>query len=74
MIAVGVDHAAFWAFLIFILNFIPTIGSILGTLLVSLYGLLQFGDFKPFLVLLVAIGLIQFLVGNVLPPDDDRPI
>ena len=68
MLAVGVDHAPFWAFLIFILNFIPTIGSILGTLLVSLYGLLQLGDFSLFLVLLAAIGLIQFFVGNVLQP------
>ena len=68
MIAVGVGHATFWAFLIFILNFIPTIGSILGTLLVALYGLLQLGDFRLFLVLLAAIGLIQFFVGNVLQP------
>lgn len=68
MIAVGVNHAAFWAFLVFILNFIPTVGTILATLLVSLYGLLQLGDFKAFLVLLIAVGLIQFFVGNVLQP------
>jgi predicted PurR-regulated permease PerM len=68
MVAVGLEHAAFWAFLIFILNFIPTIGSIIGTALPSLYGLLQFGDFKPFLILLAAIGVIQFLIGNVLQP------
>ena len=68
MIAVGVSHAAFWAFLILILNFIPTIGSIIGTALPSLYGLLQFGEFGPFLLLLSAIGTIQFLVGNVLQP------
>ncbi|HML92361.1 AI-2E family transporter [Methyloceanibacter sp.] len=68
MIAVGVDHAAFWAFLVFILNFIPTVGTILATLLVSLYGLLQLGDFKSFLILLIAVGLIQFFVGNVLQP------
>lgn len=68
MVLVGVNHAAFWAFLILILNFIPTIGSIIGTALPSLYGLLQFGEFGPFLVLLAAIGTIQFLVGNVLQP------
>ncbi len=68
MVAVGLEHAAFWAFLIFILNFIPTIGSIIGTALPSLYGLLQFGDFKTFLILLAAIGVIQFLIGNVLQP------
>ncbi|MCP4779694.1 MAG: AI-2E family transporter [Hyphomicrobium sp.] len=68
MVAVDLEHAAFWAFLIFILNFIPTIGSIIGTALPSLYGLLQFGDFKPFLILLAAIGVIQFLIGNILQP------
>jgi AI-2 transport protein TqsA len=68
MVAVGLEHAAFWAFLIFILNFIPTIGSIIGTALPSLYGLLQLGDFKPFLILLAAIGVIQFLIGNILQP------
>ena len=68
MVAVGLEHAAFWAFLIFILNFIPTIGSIIGTALPSLYGLLQFGDFKLFLILLAAIGVIQFLIGNILQP------
>ena len=68
MISVGLEHAAFWAFLIFILNFIPTIGSIIGTAIPSLYGLLQFGDFQPFLILLAAIGVIQFLIGNMLQP------
>jgi predicted PurR-regulated permease PerM len=29
---------------------------------------LQFGDFKTFLILLAAIGVIQFLIGNVLQP------
>jgi predicted PurR-regulated permease PerM len=68
MVAVGLEHAAFWAFLIFILNFIPTIGSIIGTALPSLYGLLQFGEFQPFVILLAGIGVIQFLIGNVLQP------
>lgn len=68
MILIGVNNAAFWAFLIFMLNFIPTIGSIIGTALPALYGLLQFGEVGPFLLLLAAIGTIQFLVGNVLQP------
>lgn len=68
MVSVGLDQPAFWALLIFILNFIPTIGSIVATALPSLYSLLQFGDLWPFLVLLVAIGTIQFLIGNILQP------
>lgn len=68
MAMVGVDSAVFWAFLIFILNFIPTVGSILGTAIPSLYALLQFGEFRPFLILVISIGLIQFVVGNIIQP------
>jgi len=68
MIAVGLNQPLFWAFLIFVLNFIPTIGSIIATVLPSLYALLQFGDFTLFFVLLVLIGVIQFVIGNVIQP------
>lgn len=68
MIAVGLNQPLFWAFLIFVLNFIPTIGSIIATALPSLYALLQFGNFTPFLILLVLIGAIQFVIGNVIQP------
>jgi len=68
MSAVGLKQAFFWAFLIFVLNFIPTIGSIIATALPSLYALLQFGDFTPFLVLLVLLSVIQFVIGNVIQP------
>ena len=68
MVVVGVDNAAFWAFLIFVLNFIPTIGSILGTAIPSLYALLQFGKFSAFLIMVASIGLIQFVIGNIVLP------
>ncbi len=65
---VGLEHAAFWAFLIFILNFIPTIGSILATALPPLFALVQFQAFGEALTLLVAIGLIELAVGSFLQP------
>jgi predicted PurR-regulated permease PerM len=68
MAAIGLDSAPFWAFLIFTLNYIPTIGSILGTAIPALYALLQFGDFTPFLILLAALGAIQFVIGNIVQP------
>ncbi len=65
---VGIDSAPFWAFLIFLLNFIPTIGSMVGTIFPAIFSLLQFGTFQPFLIVLFSVGLIQLAVGNYLEP------
>ena len=68
MMVVGVDFAPFWALLIFLLNFIPTIGSIIATIFPSLITLVQFDTLGPFF--LVAGGLTGFkmLIGNFLEP------
>ena len=65
---IGVDSPEFWAFLIFILNFIPTIGSLIGTVFPAFFCLLQFGEFTPSLLVLIIVGLIQIVVGNILEP------
>lgn len=65
---IGIDAPIFWAFLIFVLNFIPTIGSLVGTLFPAIFTLIQFGNLTPFLLVLVIVGLIQILVGNLLEP------
>lgn len=65
---IGVDAPEFWAFLIFILNFIPTIGSLVGTIFPAVFALLQFGELNPFIMVLVFVGIIQILVGNILEP------
>lgn len=66
---VGLDFAAFWALLVFILNFIPTIGSIVATILPGLLGLLQFESWKPVVILLIGITLIQQALGNFIEPN-----
>ena len=69
MIAVGVDLAAFWAVLIFLLNYIPTIGSILGIVFPALLTLVQFEDpLTPFLVVAGLLGATQVVLGNVVEP------
>ena len=68
MLWIGLEHTAFWAIIIFMLNFIPTIGSFIGTLLPATFALMQFQEFKPFFILLASIGLIQFVMGNILQP------
>lgn len=65
---IGVDSPAFWAFLIFVLNFIPTVGSLVGTIFPAIFALLQFGELLPFILVLAIVGSIQVLVGNVLEP------
>ena len=68
LVIVGVDSPVFWAFLIFLLNFIPIIGSMVGTFFPAIFSLLQFGEFQPFFMVLIFVGVIQVLVGNVLEP------
>ena len=66
--AVGVDFASFWAFVIFLLNYIPTIGSIIGVVFPALLTLVQFDTPGPFLIVALGLGAIQFTIGNILEP------
>lgn len=66
--AVGIDSPFFWAALIFLFNFIPSIGSIIATALPALFSLIQFGTFTPFLIILFVVGGIQVLIGNYIEP------
>lgn len=65
---IGVDAAVFWAFLIFIMNFIPNIGSLIATLFPAIFALLQFGEFGPAIWVLVIVAAVQLLVGNIVEP------
>jgi len=69
MWAVGLDFAMFWALLIFLFNYIPTIGSIVATFFPSVLSLVQFPDsIGPFLVIVLGVSAVQVLVGNILEP------
>ncbi len=68
LLAFGLDGAVFWALLIFVLNYIPTIGSLIATLFPALFAILQFGDIYTCLYILAIVGLIQVAVGNVVEP------
>lgn len=65
---VGVDFASFWAVLIFLLNFIPTIGSIIATAFPSLLTLVQFDTLGPFIITISVLGAIQFCIGSLIEP------
>ena len=61
--------AAGWGVLTFLLNFIPTVGSIIATIPPVVMAMIQFspGFFKPFLVL-VSLTAIQVTIGNIITP------
>lgn len=65
---IGIDYAEFWAVLIFVLNFIPYVGSFVAVLLPVTLSLLQFGTLGPFLAALVGLISVQMVVGNLLEP------
>lgn len=68
LLIIGIDAPVFWAFLIFLLNYIPTIGSLVATLFPATYCLIQFGGIHEGTMVIVFIASIQVLVGNILEP------
>jgi len=65
---VGVDFAAVWGLLIFLLNFIPTVGSIVATIFPALIALAQSDGYTLFVLVLLGIGALQICIGNILEP------
>lgn len=64
----GVDFAETWALLIFVLNYIPNIGSIIGVAFPALLALLQFETLGPFITLVISLTAIQVAIGSILEP------
>ncbi|MFY0606725.1 MAG: AI-2E family transporter [Cyclobacteriaceae bacterium] len=64
----GIDAPIFWAILIFVLNYIPTVGSLIATLFPAVFAILQFGELGPFVYVLIVVGIIQVIVGNIIEP------
>jgi AI-2 transport protein TqsA len=68
LFTVGVDFAAVWGLLIFLLNFIPTVGSIVATIFPALIALAQSDGYTLFFLVLLGIGALQICIGNILEP------
>jgi len=63
-----VDFAGFWAIIIFLLNYIPTIGSLLGVIFPALITLVQFDNLGPFFAVTISLTVTQIVIGNVVEP------
>lgn len=68
LVVVDVDFAGVWGLLIFLLNFIPTIGSIIATIFPAVISLAQFEGYTQFIIVLGGIGFFQNAIGNFLEP------
>jgi predicted PurR-regulated permease PerM len=70
MTILGIDFAGFWALLIFSLNFIPIIGSVIAVIMPSLLALVQpdGGGVTLFLLTLGLLTLAEQAVGSIVEP------
>lgn len=63
----GLDFPVFWGLAAFLLNFIPTLGSIIAAVPASVFAWIQFGWGRALLVLIGYL-VINVLLGNILEP------
>ena len=68
MLFTGLDFALFWAFVIFILDFIPNIGSFIAMLFPIIFGFIQFDTFTLAFLNMFGIIAIQMLMSNIVEP------
>ena len=66
--ALGIEGAALWGFVAFALNYIPTIGSLLGVAVPTAFATLITGEPGTVLLMAAMLGVIQFIAGNVIVP------
>lgn len=63
-----IDFFIFWAFLIFLFNYIPNIGSIIAVSFPTIISLVQYESVSLTLSLLLVLGFLQVLFWNILEP------
>jgi AI-2 transport protein TqsA len=68
LLAGRVDFIILSALLIFFLNYIPTFGSLLGTIFPVLITFLRYGFCLRLVLVTAALMVMQFVMGNVLEP------
>lgn len=68
MFAFGLEFAMAMAILTFVLNYLPSVGSIVATLIVVLVAYLQVPEVGFAVLIFVIVGMTQFVLGSVIDP------
>ena len=66
--AFGLQFALFWGFLAFLMNYIPSIGSMLATVFPVFMAVIQFDSAGMVFGILICLGASQFVIGSVIDP------
>lgn len=68
MEAIGLKNSLFWAFVIFIVCYIPIIGGAIAGMAPPLFAVIQFDSYIPAVILLVGLQILLFVMGNLVQP------
>jgi predicted PurR-regulated permease PerM len=68
LLFVGLEHAAVWGVVAFVLNFVPYIGSIAMAAGAGLVAFVQFGTLNMAFVVVGIVAAIHVVSGNLLTP------
>ncbi|KAF0184420.1 MAG: AI-2E family transporter [Hyphomonadaceae bacterium] len=68
LLAIGLPNALFWAFLIFFLNYIPTVGSLIAAALPTLAAAVEFTSLGQVAAVAAGVSFWQFAIGNFVQP------
>ena len=67
LMVIGVDYAALWGLLAFLLNFVPTLGSLLAAIPPVLLAIVQLGIGQAMITASIYI-VINIAIGNIIEP------
>ena len=67
-LVVGLDFAFLWGLIAFVLNYIPTVGSVVAVIPPTLFAFLQFDGILMPLVVFFGLSIIQIVMGSFVYP------
>lgn len=64
----GVEYSFLWAFLVFILNFVPYLGPLISSLLPAVFAVITTGELMQFVYVFALMEGVQIIIGNFIQP------